>query len=459
MKKRQLIIQIFLFSVFLLFSFFRFYNLDKRIGFDWDQEQFSFQIKNIIVNHKLTLIGPRVVNDKGFFLAPYFTYLLVPFYLATNLHPQGLIYFLILFNCLFFFLTFLMIKKIFGSLQAILFLFLWSTNPLLIVYDTIPWWPVTIPLGVIIIWVALYYLYKKNSLINWITTGLTLGFFLNMHFQFIFIFFFSCLFLIIFLKNKKIFPFKKIVAFAFSFLITFTPLIIFDLRHNFLNINNLINFFFSKNGAVGNDRHVWLTVFSYFLQPLIFFRSITISKIFYFAIFLITIYLYKTKKNFLKNFYLATIILWLSFPLFFILYGQRPSEYYFVFLYPFILIIITDFFLSVKQLPIIIVFGVLIFFINSKQIINNLQPNIFGLYYKDKAIKKLKKLTKNKKFNVSFDTPLGVNSGYNYLIDLYNIKQTGNWNDPLVEIRIPPKKDDIRIQNIGIKIPQELKKK
>lgn len=149
----------------------------------------------------------------------------------------------------------------------------------------------------------------------------------------------------------------------------------------------------------------------------------------------------------------------MSFPLFFIIYGQRPSEYYFVFLYPFILIIIADFFLSIKQLSIILIFGVLFFFIHSKQITDNLQPNIFGLYYKDKTIKKLKRLTSNKKFNVSFDTSLGRNSGYNYLIDYYNIKQTGNWNDPLVEIRIPPKKDDIRIQNIGIKIPQELKKK
>ncbi len=458
MKKRQLIIQIFIFIlVFAIFAFLRFYNLNKRIIFDWDQEQFSFQIKNIIINHKLTLIGPRVVNDKGFFLAPYFTYLLIPFYLVNNLHPQGLIYFLILLNCLFFFSTFLMIKRIFGSFQAILFLFLWSINPLLIVYDTIPWWPVTIPLGAIITWFNLFHLYKKNSIINWITTGLILGLFLNMHFQFIFIFFFSCLFLLIYLKNKKILPLKKIFAFAFSFFIIFTPLIIFDLRHNFLNTNNFINFFFSKNNAVGNDRQVWLTVFNYFLQPLIFFRSITITKIFYFFIFLITIYLYRTKKKFLKNFYLATIILWLSFPVFFTLYGQRPSEYYFVFLYPFILIIIADFFLSIKQLPIIIIFGTLILFINSKQIINNLQSNIFGLYYKDKAIRKLKRLIENKKFNISFDTPLGTNFGYNYLINYYDIKQTGNWNDPLVEIRIPPKKDDIVIGAIGLKIPQELK--
>ncbi len=51
---------------------------------------------------------------------------------------------------------------------------------------------------------------------------------------------------------------------------------------------------------------------------------------------------------------------------------------------------------------------------------------------------------------------LGLNSGFNYLIDYYQIKQTGNWKDPLVEIRIPPKENDVIIYNIGIKIPKEL---
>ena len=80
-----------LISLFFVFMFLRFYNIEERIIFDWDQEQFSYQIKNIVENKDFTLLGPRANNDRGFFLGPYFTYLLVPFYMFRNLHPIALI--------------------------------------------------------------------------------------------------------------------------------------------------------------------------------------------------------------------------------------------------------------------------------------------------------------------------------------------------------------------------------
>ena len=43
--------------IFLIFCFFRFYNLDKRLSFGWDQEQFSYQIKQIVQDHQPVLIG------------------------------------------------------------------------------------------------------------------------------------------------------------------------------------------------------------------------------------------------------------------------------------------------------------------------------------------------------------------------------------------------------------------
>lgn len=458
MKKSQLIIQFFLvLLIFVIFAYFRFYNLDKRIGFEWDQEQFSNQIKAIVVNHKLTLLGPRVVSDKGFYLAPYFTYILIPFYLLTNLHPWALIYFLVFFNILFFVSAFFIIKKIFGFFQAIVFFLLWSSSSLMAGFDVGGWWPVTIPLGVILTWFVLYQLFKNNSFANWLILGLVLGFFVNMHFQFIFLVIFSLFFLILSFINKKSFNLKRIVLTLSGFLLMFIPLLIFDLRHDFLNSKAFINFFLSKDAAIGNDPNVWFTVFTYFIQSIIFFRLTITTIIFYLVMFTLTIYLYKTKKNFFKSFYMATLLLWLTFPLFFALYGKRPSEYYFIFLMPFIFIVIVDFFFTIKKPYLLFLYFLFFFSINIKTIIFNLRTNPIGLYPKDKAVRKLKELTLNKKFNISLDTPLGLNSGYRYLFDLYQIKQTGDWKDPLVEIRVPPKKDDIVIQGIGIKIPKELK--
>jgi len=460
MKKRQFIIQVLLIGlVFALFAFFRFYNLDKRVGFDWDQEQFSTQIREIIVNHKLTLLGPRVVSDTGFFLGPYFTYFLIPFYLLTNLHPSALIYFLIFFNILFFTASFFIIKKLFRFQSAIFFLLLWSVNPLLIKYDAVPWWPLTIPLGVILTWFTLYKIYKSNTIKDWFILGAILGLFMNMHFQFIFIILFSGFFLLnlVFIEKKNKFDLKKILSFLLTFLVFFTPLLLFDLRHNFLNIGLFTKFFLSKETVLNHDPNVWFIVFTNFLQSFIFIKSELIAKIFYFVLLIIIIYLFKKRKKFYKLFYLTTLFLWLIFPLFFILYGKRPSEYYFIFLFPFILIIIIDFILMSKK-KYVLYFLILIFFsLNIQKTLFNLNVNKFGLYYKDSVVKKIKERVINKKFNISFDVPLGRNTGFRYLLDHYKIKQTGNWDDPLVEIRIPPKENDIKVEEIGIKIPKELR--
>lgn len=452
----------FIVLIFLLFASLRFYNLDKRIIFDWDQENYSYAIKNVIQKGDFTLIGPRVVNDRGFFLGPYFTYLLLPFYLANNLHPTALIYFIILYNILFFSISLYALNRLFGLSHAIAFLFLWSTNYLLVQYGIIPWNPLLTPLGIIFIWLILYNLYIKNSLGSWILLGLILGFFMNMHFQFIFLIFFSLVFLFSNSKRKTLVTIKNIGILVLSFAIVFIPLVLFDLRHDFLNLKLFFNFFTTNSDNQPYDLNVWQEAFTNFLQPLIYLRSPLALVFFYSLIFFIFIYLYRHKEKFLKYFYFSSLLLWIIVPLFFSFYGKRSSEYYFIFLYPFIMIAIIDFIYSIRQNFLIFPIAILIIAINFRGLKLQLEPNPLGMYYKDKTIKELREsIDPNKKINISFNMPLGANNGYKYLIDWYGIKQSGNWErDSLIEIRIPPRNDDLTVNGIiGLKIPKEVRKK
>lgn len=100
----------------------------------------------------------------------------------------------------------------------------------------------------------------------------------------------------------------------------------------------------------------------------------------------------------------------------------------------------------------------IIFFINKNQLFSVINDDLSGLYYKDKAIKYIKKTIKDsKKFNISYKVPIGENNGYQYLIEYYDIKQSGNFNDSLIEIVSPPETNNIKFGAIGIKIPTELK--
>jgi hypothetical protein len=401
-------------------------------------------------------------SDAGFFLGPYFSYLLVPFFFLTKLHPKALIFFVIFVNILFFWLSFFLLKKIFGKTISILFLSFWTINFSLIHFDIVGWWPVVLPLGIMVTFYFLEKIYEKNKLSDWIILGLVLGFFANMHFQFVFIILFSLMFLLISLIKKEITLKKKNISLFFiSFILMFLPLFLFDLRHQFLNTKAFFNFFFGSEKALNKDLSIWWSVFGNFLKPLIVvgdpFKNQWPTKIFYFLNLFIIFFLQKKEKGFKKRFFQSSLILWIFFPLAFIFWGKRPAEYYFIFLYPFIYLIIISFFIKIKNLSVLILALIFIFFSTKDNVFYTFKDNYFGFYYKEKVAKIIKEKTKGKKFNISFDVPLGMNHGFNYFFDFYQIKQTNDFSDPLIEVRIPPKKNDIVIDKIGIKIPQELK--
>lgn len=450
-------------GVFLIFAFFRFYNLYQRLNFDWDQEYYSYEVKKII-NGKLTLIGPRVNNDRSFFLGPYFFYLLVPFYLLSNLHPRGLVYYVVFYNILFFIISFYILKKIFDFSKTIFFLLFWSVNPLLIVFDITPWnvnWAI---LGIFIAFFFLYRIYNRQNKYNLNTKffliGLFLGLFLNFHLQFVFIIFFWLLALFFIFKKNLKYYFKKIIFLLGGIFFSFLPILLFDFRHNFLNIRLFFDFFFINKNIIP-ERNAWFAVYINSFSPLFIKKDIFFGILFYLSILFFSSYtIIKNKNKFQKLFLKSFLGIWLIFPIIFYFLGKRPSEYYFYFLYPFIFLVLIDFFFLLKKQYFFIFYLIFLVIANLTSLRNTLKSYSFGLYYKEKAIKQLKELIdQSKDFNISFDTPLGLNNGFNYLIDYYQIKQSKDFSDPLIEIRIPPQPTDIKINQIGLKIPKEVLKK
>ena len=384
---------------------------------------------------------------------------MIPFYLISRLHPWGLALFLICFNTLFFFVSFKVLKKIFGGFISIAFLSLWSINSLMAGYDSIPWWPIFIPLGTICIWYVLYKIDQENLYLWWIVLGLTLGFFINMHFQYVLIIIFSVFYLMLLHRDTKKISQKSLCLTMISFTSLFLPLFIFDLRHNFLNIKFFFKFFFSNPDNIPPDFSAWWPVFSNVIQPFTYIKSSFINLIFYVAVFLTLISLILKKKGYFKRFYFSTFFLWVIFPFFFVKYGRRPSEYYFLFLYPSLILIIVELISQTKNKVLIFsICFILMLAINAKGLSDNLRPLYSTLIYRDALIKRLAKQTRNLRFNIGLTTPLGFNHGFNYLFDYYQIKQSGDYNDPLVQVIIPPRKDcTFQYGNMGVIIPPELK--
>lgn len=454
----------FVLASFAVFFYFRLVNLPERVIFDWDQENYANQIKDIVQNGNFTLLGPRTTHDQGFFLAPYFTYLMLPFYAAADLHPSGSLSFLMVVNALFLLIVTYILNKMFNLRFAILFILFWAINFIMVEYDTIPWWPVVIPLGIFSTFYLLYQIVHEKKWYWWALLGLNLGLFINMHFQFIFIIFFTGVFLLLHFSKKNPLPIKNIGIAIASFAVMFTPLFIFDLRNNFMNSKLFFSFFFGEGNANAiKTKTEWIPVLSNFLQPYTILKLDIITLLLYVAIGIAFFYLFrKAVKGFVKDFYLASLILWISVPLFFIYYAQRPSEYYFVFILPFLLIALIAFFIEIKFSRLLYVLLIVLAVNTYSGILDKWQPEPFGLAAKEKTARYIFENYDPKTFAVSFDVETGREPGFRYIMSHYGItthnEETKNL--PLIEVQIPrTEESSVKItDDIGLKVNPKIKK-
>ena len=435
--------------VIFIYCFLRFYQLDKRIGFDWDQERDAYVIKQLLVDHKPTLIGPRVVDVNGFFLGPYYSYLLAPFYILSGLHPRAIVYFVIAVDSAFALFAFFIIKKLWGVKHSLIFLLLWGINPLLIAFDTSAWNPLLIPVGIITLWWLLYKLDQTKKTVYWFLLGVNLAIGIHFHFQY----FFLCLFTFYFLyiSRKTIATnLVKVLLFFFPILFFLAPLIIFDIRHDYLNTHLFLNFFSNIHTKEGYYIFNWTAVLSNFLYQITTIKIKFINMVVYSLIIGLFFLLSRKKSGFQRRFYQANVFLFLITPLFFMAYGQKPSEYYFLFLYLFIYIGLAEAVVFWKKYQVFVLLLILNVLIFTRNIFNMIQPHQADLYYKDLAVQEVRKINSQNNYQIVLMMPFGRDNGFRYLINYYGMETDPSVKKGEVILRIPPAAQDKIFGDIGV---------
>ncbi len=442
-------------GIFLVFAFFRFYNLDKRVSFGWDQERDSYAVRELL-NGDIKLIGPRVLSDLGFFLPPYFFYLLAPFYKLTGGSPYSGALFLVFYSSIFFASAYWILNKVFNSKVALGFLVFWAVNPYILSIDVSTWNPILIPF----VFVSLIFLQSKIFLLNkaamsenyrWYgVLGILLAVGVSAHVQAILL----APVLIPFLFHKKrIRPILKKIGYLIAgFIIAFLPIFIFDLKNNFLNLRLIAQFITAgKNRDIGAFMPVWDNVVARMLGTS---PGILISLLLF---ILVAIFLFTKRKEIIWRGLMYT---WLSFPIFFAIYGSRPSEYYFNYLLVIVALVfgeITSDIIKEKQKMFrLAAASVLLVYFGYKSTEQLASAN-FGLYKKDKIVQYLSDITHTSPpFNISFSLGEDGDSGFRYLLDWHGVSYTKNPSDPLIQLEKPPKKSsDFIIESVGIEIPWE----
>jgi len=381
---------------------------------------------------------------------------LTPFYLVTKLDPKAILYFLYAYNILFTLVALFVLSKIFSRKLALLTTAILGIVPYVASMDTVSWNPILIPL-VLMSFLYLLYKYELSRKVKWLFFSFacySLG--ISFHVQFTI---YGLFFLPLFYKNR--FRIRDVFLIVFGFILPFLPLVLFDVRHGLINLKLFIGMI---GGLSVRDIFQILSVWSNFLTMVFNVTFLNIAGIFFylFLVLLLGVYMYVTKK-WRHSIWIGMFLIWIAFPFAFLIYGKRPSEYYFNFLIPlmaiFVSSVIADL-ISSRQLFVktsgvaLLMMIFLHFFPKTMDNIRYISPKSY--YNKDKTVLFIKSLiTDSPPFGLSYSVSLGEDVGFRYMMDYHKIIYSKKSSDTLMQITYPAdyKNDTFTTGVYGLKIP------
>ena len=232
-------------SIILVISFIlRIFRVNEILGFYYDQGRDGLVIWDLIHSHKFFLIGPTT-GLAGVFRGPFYYYLITPFYYLGNGNPVWPSVFLAFLSVCALVLMYCLAREIGGKRMGIIALILgafsfeiiyasrWLSNPtpMLFLSMTLVWCLFKIQDG------------KKNF---WILLSFVLGLSFFHFGSSGELFYFPAI--LIFAVYFKMFPDVKTFLISVGvFLLTFSPLFIFNLKHGGILGSNIAGLLSSSN--------------------------------------------------------------------------------------------------------------------------------------------------------------------------------------------------------------------
>ncbi len=244
-SKRNIILTIFLFLMALLP---RLYRLEE--SFAWDQEQgiAFWTIKKIVVEKKLPLVGQHFLSqDAPVFRPPFFAYFATIPLLLTQNNPLSIEFCLAVLGALTAIVVFIVSRRLFGT-KAGIFAFLGYSFSNFVIKADKNLIPPTLLIftSTAIIYLLLVLQKKTKNLKLYAALGLFVGLCFSFHFSAIIIF--LSISLALFLNQKRVgLGVKKTLAFLFPFLLMLSPVLLFNLRHNFIMLEGFKKIIFGES--------------------------------------------------------------------------------------------------------------------------------------------------------------------------------------------------------------------
>jgi len=223
--------------------------------------------RDIVVNHKLTLIGAEIGSGSaginGVFQGPGYYYLLAVVYFLFGGNPYGALLTMFVFGVVSLALVYVTVQKIFGQANAIVALFLAGISPLIVSQSRFVWAPHPATLFIVLMLYFAYMIPKRPRLyvpLALLSAGLTYNFEFAMTVPMV---------IAILIALPLVYRVKDVRTYLYaigSLVAVFSPMVFFEMRHNWMATRSLLSYTASP-GSVGND--IWFLRITDHLGPYI----------------------------------------------------------------------------------------------------------------------------------------------------------------------------------------------
>lgn len=246
-------------------GFLRLFRLNQTLQFLGDQGRDALIVRKLLIEHDPVFIGP-VTSVGNMYLGPAYYYFMLPFLALTYPSPMGPVYAVAILGTITIYLIFKLGKELVGERAALFAAIFYAFGWTFIAQSRFSWNPNPAPLvSIIMIW-ATYRAWTKNS-VYWILVSFAFSLLLQLHYMTLLALPAAGIFWLVSLyqywkekrKELKQFFIHTVLA-ILLFLLSLTPLVLFDLKHNFLNAKAFYDITFGKEDQVRNQTQIIRTL-------------------------------------------------------------------------------------------------------------------------------------------------------------------------------------------------------
>jgi 4-amino-4-deoxy-L-arabinose transferase-like glycosyltransferase len=411
--------------ILLLASFLRLYKIGDYMEFLGDQGRDVLIIRDFLKHGNLFFIGPQT-SIGNMYLGPFFYYLIAPALLLTNFNPIGPAIFIALINIFTVYLVYFIGKKWFNQSTGLISAFIFAISPVAIRYSNFIWNPNIMPLFSLLFIYFFFESFRTKKYKYLIFASLSFVMVMNSHYlglallPFVGLYWLFNLYKFIKQKSPQLKPLLINTFFAvFVFILSLTPQVLFDIKHNGQNSKALLTFFTQRETTVNIKLYKAIpkfpALFNQVNTSLLAGRNETFGLVvsIVFALFLfLTLVKFKTQK---PTFWY--VFFWfLSGIVALALYKQHIYNHYFGFLFPVAFLLVGFLISKYKFFGILLLISITIFSFLENPF--RWQPN-YQLRTTQQVANLIVSNSNNQDFNFALLSKMGWGFSY-YLIENKN---------------------------------------